>query len=90
MWQVWKSLLDCGETFIMIKSFIIKFWVTEIVPDEWNIRKLIVLPKKGDLSLPKNYRGIMLLKIAYKIIPIILHSRLLLTEEGSFLRSKRL
>ena len=46
MWQVWKSLLDCGETFIMIKSFIIKFWVTEIVPDEWNIRKLIVLPKK--------------------------------------------
>ena len=82
MVQVWKSLLDCRQTFFMLKSIIIKFWVTEIVPDEWNIGRLIVLSKKGDLLLPKNCRQIMLLKIAYKIIAIILHARLLPTEES--------
>ena len=40
------------------------------------------LPKKGDLGLPKNYRGIMLLETAYKIVAIILHSRLLPIEES--------
>ena len=63
------------------KKIVSNFWNTETVPDEWNIGRLIVLPKKGDLSLPKNYRGIMLLEITYKIIANILHSRLLPIEE---------
>ena len=57
-------------------------WITEEVPGEWNIGRLTILPKKGDLSLPKNYRGIMLLEVAYKIIAILLHSRLLPIQEG--------
>ena len=66
----------------MLKSIIIKFCVTEIVHDECNIRRLIVLLKKGNLLLLNNYRGIMLLEIAYKIIAIILHARLLSIEES--------
>ena len=62
MAQVWKSLLDCREKFSTLKSIIIKFWVTETAFNEWNIGRLIALPKKGDLSLPKNYKGIMLIK----------------------------
>ena len=31
--HVWNSLLDCRETFSMLKSIIIKFWVTKIVPN---------------------------------------------------------
>ena len=80
MVQVWKSLSDCRETFCMLKGIIIKFGVTEIVPNEWNIGRMIVLSEKGDLLLPKNYWGIVLLKIAYKIIAIILHARLLRIE----------
>jgi len=38
---------------------------------------LTVLSKKGDLSLPKNYCSIVLLEVAYKIVAIILHARLL-------------
>ena len=53
-----------------------------MLQDEWNIGHLIILSKKGDLSLPKNYRGIVLLEIAYKIIAIILHSRLQRIEES--------
>ena len=37
---------------------------------------LRILPKKGDLSLPGNYRGIMLLETAYKIVSILLLNRL--------------
>jgi hypothetical protein len=29
---------------------------------------LKILEKKGDLSLPKNYRGIMVLEVAYKVV----------------------
>ena len=45
MTQVWKNLLDCRETFSMLKSIVIKFWMTEIVPED------LSLPKK----LQRNY-----------------------------------
>lgn len=82
MTQSWKIIIDSQEIFQILKSIITDFWVTETVPKEWNIGRLNVLPKKGDLSLPKNYRGIMLLENAYKIIAIILHRRLLPIEES--------
>ena len=41
-----------------------------------------VIPKKGDLSQPGNYRGIMLLEVSYKIIANILLARLQPIEEG--------
>ena len=52
-------------------------------PSEWEKGLLVILAKKGDLSLPENYlSGIMLLEAGYKIVSIILHSRLLPIEEG--------
>ena len=66
--QVWKSLLDCREKFSTLKS-IIKCWVVEPVPSEWNIWIPIVSHKKEDLSLPKNYGWIMF----FKIIAIMLY-----------------
>ena len=80
--QAWKCLLECDETFNMFKRIIVAFWIREATPDEWNIGRLTILPKKGDLSLSKNYRGIMLLEAAYKVIAIILHTRLLPIQEG--------
>lgn len=80
--QAWKSLLECDETFGMLKGVVVQLWVTEVVPEEWKIGRLNVIPKKGDLSWPKNYRGIMLLEVAYKIIAIILHMRLLPIQES--------
>lgn len=79
--QVLKCIVENDATFISFKNIVLDFWNNENVPDEWNIGRLIILPKKGDLSLPKNYRGIMLLEITYKVIAIILHGRLLPIEE---------
>ena len=66
----------------MLKGVVVQFWKTEVVPGAWNIGRLTVLPKKGDLSWPKNYRGIRLLEVAYKIIAILLHMRLLPIQES--------
>ena len=55
---------------------ILDFWRSEKPPQQWLTGLLKVLPKKGDLSIPGNYRGIMLLEAAYKIITILLLNRL--------------
>jgi len=80
--SVWKCFAQEPTLFNLLRDIIINFWSNEIVPAEWDIGRLIVLPKKGDLSLPKNYRGITLLESAYKIVAIIIHTRLLPIQES--------
>ena len=80
--QAWKCLLKSDETFDALKQVVHQFWETEVVPTEWEMGLLKILPKKGDLSQPGNHRGIMLLEVAYKIIAIILLARLQPIEEG--------
>ena len=46
------------------------------MPADWETGLLAVLPKKGDLSQPGNYRGIMMLESAYKIVAVIIQLRL--------------
>ena len=64
MLQVLECLLYLQETFLLLKTVILQFWDSETAPEEWNTGHLTVLQKKGYLSLPKNYRGIMLLENA--------------------------
>ena len=54
-----------------------QFWRDESAPEEWLAGELAILEKKGDLSDPNNYRGIMLLETFYKIIANVLHAKLL-------------
>lgn len=73
---MFKCIIDCEETFAIFKTVLLDIWNPENIPEEWNLGRLIVLPKKGDLSMPKKYRGIMLLEIAYKVVAIIIQTRL--------------
>ena len=43
-----------------------------LVIPEWLVARLKLLPKKGDLGLCKNWRGICLLDIASKILSCVL------------------
>ena len=56
--QLWKTLLTDDRTFHLIKSLVLDFWISELPPRQWMTGLLRIPPKKGDLSLPGNYRGI--------------------------------
>ena len=74
--QMFKCLTEDEITFDLLTTVITELWNTESPPAEWDVGLLKILPKKGDLSKPGNYRGIMLLEVSYKIIAIIIHGRL--------------
>ena len=46
------------------------------IPDDWKEGYLIKLPKKGDLKECKNWRGVMLLSTAGKVLYRIILERL--------------
>eukprot|EP00966_Prymnesium_polylepis_P107512 2488683-Prymnesium_polylepis.1 len=62
--------------FDVVASMVHRFWETGEVEPEWETGLLAILAKKGDLSDPGNYRGIMMLEVAYKILANLLHARL--------------
>ena len=74
--QMFKAIVSNNQTFQLLRSIILDFWENELPPDQWETGLLKITPKKGDLSQPGNYRGIMLLEVAYKTIAKIFHSRL--------------
>ena len=81
--SAWKALADDRTTFDLIRNFVIEFWESEVLPCSWEVGLLSILPKKGDLSLPGNYRGIMMLEVGYKIIGHILLARLKIIKEDA-------
>ena len=46
------------------------------IPESWLVGMLKILPKKGNLQLMKNYRGIMVLEASYKVMANIILERL--------------
>jgi hypothetical protein len=47
-----------------------------LIYDEWLVARLKLLPKKGDLTLCKNWRGISLLDVASKVMSSIFVKRM--------------
>ena len=47
-----------------------------VMYEEWKISRMKLLPKKGDLSLCKNWRAICLLDVASKVLSSIVAARM--------------
>ena len=73
---LFKALITTAAGFDLVCSMALSFWETGKVPDDWETGLLAILPKKGDLSDAGNYRGIMMLEVAYKIIANLIHARI--------------
>ena len=73
---IWKALGETAESFALVRQIVITFWTSEELPDELELGLLSILFKKGSRSDPNNYRGIMMLEVAYKIHANIIHARL--------------
>ena len=70
-------------------------WETEETPGDWKMGLIVKLPKKGDLSLCKNWRGITLLSITSKVFSRVILDRisealdpLLRKEQAGFRKGK--
>ena len=60
----------------MLHSLSSKTWEKEEVPAQWKEGIVIKLPKKGDLRVCNNYRGIMLLSVPGKVLNRVLLERM--------------
>jgi hypothetical protein len=56
-------------------------WRSETIPEKWKDGLIIKLPKKGDLSVCSNWRGITLLNTINKILSIVIHERISIALE---------
>jgi sorting nexin-29 len=72
------EFFKCGGRALKegVHKSIIQIWEQEQVPDDWNVRLIFPIFKKGDRTECRNYRGITLLNVAYKIFPTVLARKL--------------
>ncbi|KAK6727558.1 hypothetical protein RB195_005319 [Necator americanus] len=56
-------------------------WIDERIPDSWRHAIIIPLHKKLSVTDPRNYRGISLLRITYKVLERIIVDRLIKHRE---------
>jgi len=76
--QIPAELIKAGCRTICyeIHKLVISIWNKEELPEEWKESIIIPIYKKGDKTDCSNYRGISLSPTMYKILSIILLSRL--------------
>jgi hypothetical protein len=75
--ECFQALADDAETLAAVHACILDFWRSKTACfEEWRVGRLTLLPKKGDLSDPSNWRGIMLLDAMAKVVASIVESRL--------------
>ena len=63
-------------------QYVRNFWKDERLPDGWELVDCTMLPKKGDLKLPKNWRSTMKIVIPQKVILNIINGRLTTISES--------
>ena len=59
----------------VLHSLLNKIWNEEVIPQDWKLGLLVKLPKR-DLSLCRNWRGIMLLSVASNVLCKIILERM--------------
>ena len=82
---------DPATTADILDSLLKKIWEQENIPEDWRRGLIIKLPKKGDLTMCGNWRGITLLSMVGKVMARSIIKRLrdsvdrrLRKEQGGF------
>ena len=65
-----------SELHECLLALLLTVWSTGGVPQEWRNAQLVPIPKRGDLSLCDNWRGISLLEVVGKMAGRLIQNRL--------------
>lgn len=73
-----SELLKAGGPTLMaaLLDLVHDIWISEAVPQEWVDCNLVPIPKKGNLALCDNWRGIALLEVVGKAVASLIQRRL--------------
>ena len=74
--EFWKFLSASEDACESLLDLCAECWKQKRIPAEWKTAKVVLLYKKGDASLPENYRPISLLAVGYKVLAWMLQKRL--------------
>ena len=56
--EFWKVLLGSDEALVELLRLCQACWSRKSIPEKWRSASVVLLYKKGDSSLPENYRPI--------------------------------
>ena len=76
--RVSADMLKAGGE-IIVRTLIEVFegiWEKEEIPSDWKTGLIVKLPKKGDLSMCNNWRGITLLSVTSKVFSRVILDRI--------------
>ena len=74
--ELWKLLSSEVEGVGQLLGLCNACWEQKSIPDKWREATVVLLFKKGDVSVPENYRPISLLSIGYKVLALMIQKRL--------------
>ena len=74
--EFWKYACRNENILSWLTKFCNKIWRSKEIPSQWHSARVAAIFKKGDNSLPENYRPISRLQIGYKVFASLLLSRL--------------
>ena len=74
--EFWKFLSGSEDACGSLLALCTACWRQKRIPAEWKTAKVVLLFKKGDASLPENYRPISLLTVGYKVLAWMLQKRI--------------
>ena len=74
--ELWKALVSDDAAVLLLTELLNKVWEQKQIPDNWRLASVVSIFKKGDTSMPENYRPISLLVVGYKVLASILIDRL--------------
>ena len=66
----------CDELLVHLVQLFGSVWESKVVPQDWWDALLVPVPKKGDLSLCDNWRGISLLDVVGKVLAKVIQQHL--------------
>ena len=67
---------DVDTTTNVLHELFQKIWDQQEIPDDWSRSLIVKLPKKGDLTVCRNWRGITLMLTAAKVMGRVIVTRI--------------